>query len=166
MAKPCAFLYLIFTAKVPSRSFGFLTSTVAYGSSVSAQWVSTAVASFRGRVAVTEGDAVGVERSAGRERRVPLLSPVLGPESAPGVPTALPDLAVGAGRGADFALPGSVAPHPDKAMTAAVTTPAVMCTRLITSLFRRTEPQDRFRTAALVSACRGYQRAEIWNRPP
>lgn len=100
--------------------------------------------SFRGRTAATEGDAVGVERSVGRERCVPPLSPLLGPESALAAPTVLPDLAVGAGRGVDFTLPDFVAPHPDKAMTAAKTTPAVMCNRLITSLFRRTEPQDRF----------------------
>ncbi len=84
---------------------------------------------------------MGVERSVGRERCVPPLSPVPDPESAP---TALPDFAVDADCGVDFALPDSVAPHPDKTMTAAKTTPAVMCTRLITSLFRRTEPPDRF----------------------
>ena len=87
---------------------------------------------------------MGVELPVGRERCVPPLSPVLGPESALGASVTLPDLAVVPGCGADFAVPDFVAPHPDNAMTAAKTTPAVMCTRLITSLFRRTEPQDRF----------------------
>jgi hypothetical protein len=87
---------------------------------------------------------VGVEGAVGRELCLPPLSPVLDAESALGAPTALPDLAVDAGCGVDFALSDFVAPHPDKTMTAAKTTPAVMCTRLITSLFPRTEPQDRF----------------------
>jgi hypothetical protein len=88
---------------------------------------------------------VEVEGAVGRELCLPSLSPVLEAESALGVPTALPDLpAVDAGCGVGFALSDFVAPHPDKTMTAAKTTPAVMCTRLITSLFPRTEPQDRF----------------------
>lgn len=81
MVKPRASLKAIFTVRTLSRPFGFLTSTVAYGSAVLAQCTSTAVPSFRGRAVPPVEDAVGVERWVGRERYVaPPLSPVLVPE--------------------------------------------------------------------------------------
>lgn len=58
---PLLFLYAIFTVKSASRPFGFLTSTVEYGSSRLAHRLSTAVPSFSGR-AVADEVAVGVER--------------------------------------------------------------------------------------------------------
>ncbi|RSO02172.1 hypothetical protein DMH26_14880 [Streptomyces sp. WAC 05379] len=68
--------------KTASRSFGFLTSTVAYGSSRLEQLMSTAVPSFKGLVVSLEGDAVGVGLWVGCERCVsPLRPPALVPES-------------------------------------------------------------------------------------
>ncbi|GAA2464992.1 hypothetical protein GCM10023100_76910 [Actinocorallia cavernae] len=51
---------VIFTKKTASRPFGFLTSTVAYGSAMLAHRTSAAVPFLRGR-GVVEGDAVGVD---------------------------------------------------------------------------------------------------------
>lgn len=86
---------------------------------------------------------MGVDGAVGRELWPPL-SAVLDMGSALGAPTELPDFAVDAGCGVEFALSDFVAPQADRTMAAAKTAPAVMCTRLITSLFPRNEPQDRF----------------------
>lgn len=61
MVKSALSLKPTFTVKRTSRPFGFLTSTVVYGSSWLAQCTSTAVPSFRDR-AVPEEVVVGVER--------------------------------------------------------------------------------------------------------
>jgi hypothetical protein len=93
MVYPRASLKLIFTMKTASRSFGFLTSTVAYGSATFAQCTSTAVPSLRGRAA-WEADAVGVGVLVGRARRDPppvLVLVLVAESSEPPPDESLPD---------------------------------------------------------------------------